>query len=1117
MGKVHTPTYFKAAALLFSFCLVFSSLDLRAQFYNGSQTDFGKNRVKYEDFFWTYYQYERYDVYFYEEGRDLANYVSKSAKKQISSIEKLFDYSFEEKIQFLVYNKQSDFRQSNIGLATEEEYNTGGVTRIAGSKIILYYEGDHAKLDAQIRSGVAQVLLDQMMYGGNVREMVKNNTLLQLPQWYTKGLIDYVSTDWSADIDNRVKDGVLTGRYKNINRLEGEDAVYAGHALWKHIADNYGEAVISNILYMTKVSRNIDNAALFVLGISVKNLWKECYESYQKKYTEKDTTKTLPTQLPLLAKPKATRVYSQMKTSPDGNFVIYTTNELGQYKIWLYDIQKKKAKRIVKVGHKLDRINDYSYPLLAWHPSGKLFSYMEEKKGMIILTTYEPETKERTKRRITGFEKVLDYSYDEDGKHFVMSAVKRGQTDIYYFTTASSGYDQITNDLYDDLSPRFVHEGKEIIFSSNRPNDTLFFDPKRKQDDGRPHTDLFVFNNKTKSHILKRVTNTPGIDEKDPSDYDSEHISYLSDLNGIRNRYIARFDSALAYIDTAAHYRTVVTSYPVTNYSRNLMEQEVNVKANNITEIIYEKGKYKMYITPLIPVKELKPVDLKNTSYRDYKNRIEKKEQVEEDARNKVLNETPKVDNVKVIVNSGVTTDVKKDSNEVDINNYTFENEVKKPEKKEQPKVAVNPDTSAGPMKVDPEFQIGKQRNYNMNYSVDYVVSQLDNSFLNASYQKFTGGGSPVYLNPGINGFFKIGMSDLFEDYRIVGGMRIPFDVFTNLTNFNMIGGEYMLSYENRIKHLDRQLVLHREAHVSAGENASLIKVFTNDIRYIFKYPFSEVAGLRGTILYRNDNIVYTAIDSSDLKKPDSYENWVSGKLEYVYDNTIKKGLNLYNGFRGKIFGEYYRQLDKADTDFFVVGLDARYYKKIHRDLIWANRIAGSTSFGKQKLIYYMGGVDNWFGPKFDNTTNIATDQNYAYQTIATNMRGFFQNVRNGNTFAVINSEMRFPIFKYLYKRPIRSDFVQNFQIIAFGDVGTAWTGPSPYSDENSLNTTVIATPGSPLEITLNTQHNPIVGGYGLGVRSRLFGYFVRLDRAWGVQDGVVMKPLWHLSFSLDF
>lgn len=1077
--------------------------------------DFGKNRVKYENFFWTYYIYDRYDVYFYEEGKDLANYVSRSAKKQMEDVERLFDFSFDGRIQFICYNKQSDFKQSNIGLASEEQYNTGGVTRIAGSKIILYYEGDHEKLDAQIRAGLAEVLINQMMYGGNVREMLKNNTLLNLPDWYTKGLIDYVAHDWNSDIDNRVKDGIVSGRYKNLNRLEGADAVYAGHALWKHIADNYGEAVISNLLYMTKVSRNIDNSSLFVLGLSIKNLWSDCYETYRKKYADNDPARMHPTVDPLLAKPKASRVYSQLKVSPDGNYVLYTTNEMGQYKIWLYDVQKKKAKRIVKSGAKIDRINDYSYPVLAWHPSGKIFTYMEEKKGIQVMTTYDMESHEKTSRNIFGFEKILDYSYSDDGKKFVMSAVQKGQTDIFIFTAASNGYEQITKDLYDDVQPRFVHNSKQIIFASNRPGDTLFFDPKRSNDDMQPHMDLFVFDNVTKSRVLKRVTNTPGIDEMYPADYDSTHISYLSDLNGIRNRYIARFDSAIAYVDTSAHYKTVVTTFPVTNYSRSVLQQDVNVKANKFTELIFENGKYKMYVEPIVSSSALVPAGLKNTSYRDYKDRIEHREQVEAEAKNKIINDAPPVENLKEVVN----VQEKKDSNEVDINNYQFDNQ--QPEQKQVISIGNNEpsksksrnqqfpaakDTSAAAKQQAADFVLGKQRNYNINYSVDYVVSQLDNSFLNASYQKFTGGGSPIYLNPGLNAFFKIGMSDLFEDYRITGGMRFSGDFNSN---------EYFISYENRIHNIDRQLIVHRQSLLNVSGANGLEKVHTHDARYIWKLPFNEVASVRASVAYRNDETIFLSTDLNNLKKPNQFENWGTARLEYVFDNTIKRGLNLYNGLRGKFFGEYYRQIDKNNTDFFVVGADWRYYKKVYRDLIWANRIAASTSFGKQKLIYYMGGVDNWFGARFDNTTNIATDQNYAYQTLATPMRGFYQNVRNGNSFAVINSELRFPVFRFLYKRPIRSDFIQNFQIITFCDVGTAWTGPSPYSDKNSLNTQVIQQ--NPLVITLNTQHNPIVAGYGWGIRSRLFGYFIRLDRAWGVQDGIILKPLWQLSLSLDF
>ena len=123
--------------------------------------------------------------------------------------------------------------------------------------------------------------------------------------------------------------------------------------------------------------------------------------------------------------------------------------------------------------------------------------------------------------------------------------------------------------------------------------------------------------------------------------------------------------------------------------------------------------------------------------------------------------------------------------------------------------------------------------------------------------------------------------------------------------------------------------------------------------------------------------------------------------------------------------------------------------------------------------------------------------------------------VRNGNNFVVWNSELRWPIFKYLLNRPIRSDFVQNFQIIGFGDLGMAWYDVNPYSDENVLNKNVYV--GNPVTLTIFNQKEPIVGGYGFGLRSRLLGYFIRVDFAWGVDDKKVQKGMTYLSLTTDF
>ena len=398
-----------------------------------------------------------------------------------------------------------------------------------------------------------------------------------------------------------------------------------------------------------------------------------------------------------------------------------------------------------------------------------------------------------------------------------------------------------------------------------------------------------------------------------------------------------------------------------------------------------------------------------------------------------------------------------------------------------------------------------KQRNYETAFSSSYFVSQLDNTLSNQTYQLFSGGGA-VFYNPGLSGFFKLGIRDVLEDYRITGGFKISGDLNSN---------EYFLNYENLKKRLDKQITFYRQAILSGGGQYYISKLHSHEIRGALKWPFSDIASIRGSLAYRNDRFVTMSTDFPSLKYPNEYLHWVSSRAEFVLDNTLSLGPNLYNGTRLKVFGEYYKQADRKNSGMVILGADVRYYKKVHREIVWANRLAGGTSFGQEKTIFYMGGTDNWMSPKFNSNTQIDYNQNYYFQALATNVRGFDQNIRNGNSFVVLNSEMRVPLFRYLLNRPIKSDLVRNFQVVGFGDLGTAWTGWSPYATNNPLNNETIVS--QPFVITLQKQKDPIVGGYGFGFRSRLLGYFIRLDWAWGVEDRVRKDRKFYFSLGLDF
>ncbi|MFH1122010.1 MAG: hypothetical protein V1775_19485 [Bacteroidota bacterium] len=1082
-------------ALLLTGGLLLISFWSDAQFYNGSQMPFGKSRVQYGDFLWTYYRFNDFDTYFYLNGKELAIYTARFAREILPELEQTYETRISDKVQFIIFNSLTDLKQSNIGHVSEQQYNIGGITHIIANKVFIYFDGNYKNFEKQIKAGMARVLIDQSIYGGSLGRQITNATLMNMPSWFIDGLVSYASEEWSTEIDNYVRDGIISGRYRKFNHLTGEDAMYAGHSIWKYIADKYGKQTIPNIIYLSRISRNVETGFLYVLNISFRNLVKEWYETYSEQYNNSDAGRSNPGKEAIQKKVRRDVVYDRVRLTHDGRYMTWVSNRAGQAKVWLYDIQAQKARCLYRQGQRLDEKADYTYPLMEFHPGSRIMAIITERKGEIRFYQFNLETGKKTWQFIYGYQKILDFSYSPDGRNLVMSAIRKGQSDIYVFNVASSASEQITKDVYNDFNPAFIRNSR-IVFSSNRPYDTLAEDPKLARTGLPPNHDLFVFDYGKKDKVLRRITNTPNASELQPVEYKPGFISYLSDENGIRNRYLAGFDSVITHIDTTAHYRYFTRANPMTNYARSIVSHDASWQSGKLAEIVHAGQKRSVYLIDQPAVSDILEEQLESTRYMDQLLlALSVSRPAAEMKDNKPEEKVVRKKFVNVYVGE---PDVPEKDSTINLQQYGLPqgNNIQTGSKLRE---------NSG--SFSDGFIIPKQRNYNVEYSINELVSQLDFTFLSSSYQPFSGGYGPIFLTPGLNAFFKVGLSDLLEDYRIVAGVRL---------DFNLVNNEYVLSIANLKHRLDREIFFHRQS-IEQTSQYSIVRFRIHELHYILKYPFNPLLSLKGTFALRKDRAVYMSTDQYNLRQPDINRYWASAKGEFTYDATRTLGLNLYDGMRLKLFGEYYYQLDgdRKNTDMTVLGFDIRHYLPIHRTFIWANRFATSTSLGKSKLIYYMGGVDTWLTPKFTTEAPIDYSQNYAYQTLATNMRGFYQNVRNGNSFAVLNSELRFPVFRYLANRPLRSDFINNFQLVAFGDLGTAWTGNTPYSDDNALFTRVIRKGG--LLITVREQRQPLVGGLGFGARARLLGYFLRADYAWGIEDLVVNKPIFYISLSLDF
>jgi hypothetical protein len=1093
--------------ILVYIAFLFSFYQLNGQFYNGHQMQFGKNRVQYNNFYWNYYRFDRYDVYFNEDGENLAAYTSDFVEKEISRIESLFDYNLDQRIIFLVYNKLSDYRQSNIGLVTgKTETNIGGTFLIDKNKAFIFFEGDFGKFEQQLTAAISRILVNEMIYGFQLRDNAANSTLINLPEWYVNGLVSYLSIGWDFETENRVKDGILSGKYRKFNRLQGEDAAFAGHSFWRYVGENYGASVIPSILYLTKINKNANSGFFYVVGASLKDLSAEWYAYYTDLYTQQENQTEYPLSEAIKKKPKKKRVYQNMAINSTGNYVAYVTNHMGKYKVWLYDTQKDKHKKILRREHKLEQITDYSYPVLAWHPSGRILTFILEEKGGIVMYYYTFGERKMQKRNVLYFDKVLNYSFSPDGSLIAVSAVKEGKTDIFVHNIAAGTNFQVTNDIADDFYPRFINGGRQIIFASNRTSDTLSVETTREK---RSYTtDLFIYDYSNQSDKLLRLSDDEYISKSKPYEVGTNKFISLSNKNGIVNRYLSNFDSTISFVDTTVHYRYFALTDPITNYSRNIIEQDYNPNANLLGDIIFKKGRYYMYLQDFDEEQVIE--DMPITAFR-----------TQETKARAIADSISKIEIVKVPLESiysepiisGVDT-IMLEMDMIDINNYLFEIERMR---------LLNDDFRARDIHVEIVEQLEEEEPktliYQRAFYQNYLVSQIDFSFLSESYQTFTGGA--VYFNPNINLAFKLGTQDLFEDYKVSAGLRLPLDFQSS---------EYLIGLEILNKRLNKQFFFHRQTFNNQTEGISplFVKNITNRVYGVFRYPFSQVTSVSATFGLRQDKTVFQSAGNTQssinesLNRSNLEKLWTTAKLEYVFDNTRSLGLNLPAGTRFKIFSEVYQMTNTPFDNLFVWGGDFRHYTVIHRNFIWANRFATGSSLGSSRLIYYLGGVDNWTNlssrtPTFIPLSEIRiTDNvNYAFQTVATNMRGFSQNIRNGSNFALINTELRWPIIRYLANYPLSNAFLENFQVVGFFDIGTAWSGFSPWARQNGYDRDFVYQAN--LEIEIDAQRDPIVAGYGFGVRSQLLGYFIRLDWAWGIEQMQVLPRVFYFSLALDF
>jgi hypothetical protein len=1102
--------------------------------------EFGKNRLQYQKFKWKYYQTENFNTYFSQDGLGLGKYVAQIAEEELPSIEEFVEYGLQRRANVVVYNNFDEMQQSNIGLGIDWQ-NTGGVTKLVNNKMIVYFDGNHENLRRQVRQGIAKILVDNILFGDDLGEFAANQALLDLPKWLTDGYIEYAAENWSTSLDDQLRSAMLSGDYKNFYDFAFKKPLLAGHAFWKYLADKYGKSKTTYFLYLARIYRNLNNASNKIAKMKFKRLLESFMtEMPQVYFKDIRGRKNSPKGQLAVSEDIGKKDFIRFNANPNARSYTYALVEFkqGRYQVVLMENFTNRRVLLKQGVRSRDEVLHPNYPLLAWDGKGTRLAVLYYEKGKTKFFVYDLVNNSKLwYQELDKFDQVQDMKYMLDNNTLVMSAVRSGQTDIYVYKIDKQSFEQITNDVYDDLDPSFVAFPNRtgILYSSNRPSAQA-----GTSDDSLPakHYNIYLVDNWNKSEFkqISKLSDLKYGNARYPSQYNQSHFTFVSDENGVNNRYAGFFTTERAGLDTLVFIGdevlrnppqqdvdsllkewnktdidsvgfvsvTLDSSYvfPLTNYQSSLLETRTAGDNQQVSEVV-RLGETKLLYRLRVNENVLRNrnVTARPTEYIK-----------------KVIEEEKKA--ARVMTNYQLQTDtISKKQN--DFFNSGFNDEKTDTASKAGQVVQ-------GQQEPDKEPILKKAKVYEYRppkFFNDYIVSGFNNNVLVTRYQPYTGGSGPIQLsnNDPFNGMIRVGTSDLFEDWKFAGGFRIS-------PNFD--NNEYVFTAQYLKRKIDYGLTYYRTNQLYDSD-AGLLKLYSNLYQATVTYPFSKIQSLRLNAGYRSDKYVVLARDSTSLVRPNLKDGYALTHLEYVHDDAISPATNIWHGLRFKVFVDVNaRVLQKLGNTkpssenplTMNVGFDARHYLPIYRNIIWAVRAAGDFSWGKQKLIYYLGGVDNWlmFGQnqrddgtyRYFNPANVPDpNTNYAYQSLAVNMRGFLQNVANGNNALVINSEVRAPVFASLFNKPINNAFLRNFQLVQFVDFGTAWNGKF---NKLSRPETVYGNP--PVQVRVKVGGlGPFAGGYGFGARSTLLGYFLRFDAGWEMKGVFRGKPKYYFAMGLDF
>lgn len=1050
---------------------------------------FGKNKVQYREHEWRYIQSKHFDIYFSEDGEDAAEFAAQASEEALMDIQEKLNHQINNRIALIVYNSHNEFQETN----TSDSYlsqGIGGFTEPFKNRVVFPFEGSYSKFKHVIRHELVHAIMRDMLYGGTIQNIISKGITLQLPIWYHEGMSEYLSSDWDTNSDMFIRDAVINEYLPDINRLGGYFAYRGGQALFRYIAQTYGEEKIGELLNNIKGKGNVNNGFKASIGIDLNELNEKWKKELKKTYWPEIASRKDPDEIAkrLTDNKKAGGFYNiSPAISPQGDKVAFISDRDIYFDIYIMNSYDGEViKKVIESGRteNLEELN-VLYPTITWAPDNFKIAVTSKSAGYDVVKIINTKTGEDEDLpfKLHGIESV---SWSPDGNFIALLGSNAKQSDIYVYDFLTKTITNITNDIFSEYLPAWSPDNKKIIFSSDRNSykkENFIQDGLNMFNLENYQMDLFLVDLETKK--IERVTDWIYSDEKSAVfSPDGTEILFISDFNGIDNIYKKKIsfeysDSVNSILETK--------SIPLTNSLNKIESISISADGKKLVFSTFYKSGFNIFLLnnpfEMQEIQDIEFTEFISQFYIDEEENIDLADNkniqpgIAKMGKEFVYYQKAETDNTQEENSKIFTGQVIDYGNEqidtirTDYSDFVFaKNE---PFKESTDKEVNKKRLFSEKLDKDGNFLVNK---YKIDFSPDLI-------YANAGY-------SSLY---GVLGTTVLSFSDMLGNHRLIGTTSLQIDLKNS---------DYGLAYyylPNRINY--------GFAGYHTARFVYLSSLFGSDL-----YRFRSYGGNFSASLPLN---TFNRIDASVSIQKVSRENldninektesatFIIPSISFVKDNVLWGYTSPIEGSRYNLSLYGNPGITKSKESFFTLTWDYRKYYRFFFDNAFVMRFSGGYSGGSNAQNFFLGGTESWINRTFaTGDVPLTSASDFVFLTPALPMRGYNYAEQLGTKYSLVNLELRFPLIRYLLTGPLPLLF-QNVLGTAFIDAGTAWNKNKDLQLFGKSENGKIVT-------------NDLLVGTGVGLRVYLF-FLWKLDVAWSYDLDKFSEPKYYISLGLDF